>query len=114
MFDVRVHLDGLRCRPTAWLRARRDELVREQRRLHVEELAVTAVLDERDALGEDTAARDGVSERTVRQTRETARRLESLPQVAGAAHAGELSPEQLAPLTELADEVSDAEWARRA
>ena len=113
MFDVRAHLDELRCRPTPWLHARREELVREQRRLHVEELAVTAVLDERDALGDDTAAKDGVSEKTARQTRETARRLESVPKIADAAHAGELSSEQLTPLTDLADEASDAEWAQR-
>ena len=115
MFDVGDRLHELRCRPTVWLVARRDELVREQRRLRVEELAVTRVLDERGALDEATAAaRDGVSERTVRETVETARALESLPHVAAAAYAGELSPEQLGHVAALADEVSDAEWARRA
>src|SRR4051794_38751360 len=113
MFDLSEHLDELRCRPTGWLQARRDALVREQRRLRVEELAVTRVLDERGALDADVAARDGVSERTLRETVETARALEALPSVAAAAHAGALSPEQLAPVTQLADEGSDAEWAAR-
>jgi Domain of unknown function (DUF222) len=93
--------------------ARRDELVREQRRLRVEELAVTRVLDERDGLGDAMSARDGVSERTVRETVEMARALESLPHVAAAAYAGELSGEQLGHVAALADEASDAEWARR-
>jgi len=55
VFDIRDQLDELRCRPTEWLRARRVELVREERRLRVERLAVTRVLDERDALDEDLA-----------------------------------------------------------
>ena len=62
---------------------------------------------------DDTAAKDGVSERTARETRETARRLESIPKIANAAHGGELSSEQLTPLSDLADEDSDAEWAQR-
>jgi hypothetical protein len=113
MFDVSEQLDGLRCRPTEWLVARRDELVREQRRLHVEELTVTRVLDERGALDDSWAGRDGVSCRTVRETVETARALESLPAVAAAAHAGALSDEQLGSVCSLADAVSDAEWAQR-
>jgi hypothetical protein len=114
MFDLTDHLDGLRCRETHWLLAHREELVREQRRLRVEELAVTAVLDERGAFDEALACRDGVSARTVRETVETARALESLPEIAAAAHAGDLSSEQLAPVTVLADESTDAEWAHRA
>jgi hypothetical protein len=114
MFDMGQHLDELRCRPTKWLLARRDELVREQRRLRVEELAVTRVLDERGQVDESLAGRDGVSCRTARETVETARALESLPHVAAAAHAGELSDSQLAAVVQLADEESDAEWARRA
>ena len=51
-FDFRERVDELRCHETAWLRARRDELRREQQRLRVEELAVTRVLDERRALGD--------------------------------------------------------------
>ena len=114
-FDYRDLLHDLRCRPTDWLSRRREELLREQRRLHVEELAVVAVLDERGQLDPTAAAADdGVSARSIRETVETARRLEDLPEVAAAAHAGDISDEQLAPLTELADADSDAEWARRA
>jgi hypothetical protein len=113
-FDIARHLDGLRCRETDWLRHRREELVREQRRLHVEELAVLRVLDERRALDADLAARDGVTEKTLRAELETARALESLPEVAAAAHDGRLSAEQLAPVARLADETSDGEWAARA
>jgi hypothetical protein len=113
MFDVTDHLHELRRRPTEWLAERRRELVREQRRLRVEELAVTLVLDERGALDEGLAGRDGVSLRSVRETVETARALESLPCVAAAAHAGELSGEQLGHVAALADEASDAEWAVR-
>jgi predicted DNA-binding protein (UPF0251 family) len=108
-FDIAEHLDGLRCRETDWLRAHRAALVREQRRLHVEELAVLRVLDERRALDADLAARDGVAEKTMRAELETARALESLPEVAAAAHDGRLSAEQLAPVARLADETSDGE-----
>ncbi|MFI5054246.1 MAG: hypothetical protein ACHQDE_07785, partial [Acidimicrobiia bacterium] len=114
MFDVAGHLDELRCWPTPRLVARRDELVREQRRLHVEELTVLRVLDERGRVDATLAGRDGVSLRTVRESVETARALESLPAVAAAAHAGELSGEQLGPVVQLADESTDAEWAMRA
>jgi hypothetical protein len=114
MFDIRDHLDELRCRSTEWLRARRVELVGVQRRARVEELAVTRILDERQALDEDVAAQDGVSERSAREAKETARALERLPKVAAAAHAGRLSGEQLGPIAQLADERTDAEWAERA
>jgi hypothetical protein len=111
VFEISDRLDDLRCRETSWLRSRRAELVREQRRLRVEELAVTKVLDERDALDESVAGVDGVSARTARETIETARALESLPRVAAAAHAGDLSDEQLGGVIKLADEATDGEWA---
>ncbi len=111
MFEIAERLDELRCRETAWLRSRRAALVREQRRLRVEELAVTRVLDERDALDESVAGVDGISARAARDTLETARALESLPAVAAAAHAGALSGEQLGAVITLADETTDAEWA---
>jgi hypothetical protein len=82
--------------------------------LHTEELAVVRVLDERGKIDLTTACRDGVSERAVREAVETARALESLPAVAAAAYAGDLSSEQLGSVVKLADEDTDAEWARRA
>jgi hypothetical protein len=114
MFDVRDHLDGLRCRETEWLLAERVRVIREKRRLEVRELALTKVLDERGALGADLAGRDGVSARTVRTMLDTARRLEAVPEVVAAAWDGRLSAEQLAPVVELADEDCDREWAVRA
>ena len=114
MFDVVDHLDELRCWPTERLRARHDELLLEQRRLYAEDLAVLRVLDERHQVDDMLAAGDGVSTRTARETLETARALESLPAVAAAAYEGALSAEQLSAVTKLADEGSDAEWARRA
>ena len=54
-----------------------------------------------------------VSSRTARQTLEVARSLESTPAIAAAAHDGEISWEQLAPLTQVATPETDREWARR-
>src|SRR3954451_7735460 len=114
MFDVAGHLDELRCWPTERVVAERERALREQRRWRVRELAAIRVLDERGKVDVTMAARDGVSERTVRDTVETARALESLANVAAAAYAGDLSAEQLASVVTLADEESDAEWAARA
>ena len=113
MFDIADHLDELRSWPTDRLRRERDELVGEQRRLRTEELAVLRVLDERGRI-DPTLGERGESARTVRDKVETARALESLPEIAAAAYEGELSAEQLSAVTKLADEASDAEWARRA
>ncbi len=113
MFDVGRFLDELRCRTTPSLLAERDAVVAEQRRLRVRELALTRVLDERGAVDDALAARDGVSVRTVRETVECARALESLPAVAAAAYAGGLSDEQLHAVTQLADQDTDREWAAR-
>jgi hypothetical protein len=114
VFDYGSRLDQLRCHSTEWLEARRTELVAEQRRVWTEQLAVTAVLDERGRLGDAIAAGDGVSVRSWRDTVATARALEELPCLAAAAHAGTVSPEQLVPAARLADESTDAEWAKRA
>ena len=114
MFDLVERLDDLRCRETGWLLARRGELVREQRRLRVEELVVARVLDERGALDASVVAGDGVSARVACETVETARALESLPRVAAAAHDGDLSGEQLGQIVQLADPTTDADWAARA
>jgi len=117
MFDMAEHLTELRCHSTEWLRSRRAELVREQRALHVEQLAITRVLDERsaiDTITETMERRDGVAPRAVRAELETARALEVLPAIAAAAHAGDLSFDQLKPLVEIATPATDAEWAKRA
>jgi hypothetical protein len=106
--------DGLRSRETSWLRARRAELVQVQRRARADELAIVAVLDERGALDMCDAARSGVSARVERETLETARALDHLPAIATAAADGRLSDEQLVEVTQLADEITDAEWAERA
>jgi len=110
-FDFRERLDELRCHETAWLTVRREELRREQQRLRVEELAVVRILDERRAL--DVMPDPTVSTRTARETLEVARALESTPAIAGAAHEGRLSWEQLAPLARVATPETDREWARR-
>ena len=114
MFDYGARLDELRCHSTEWLAGRRVELVAEQRRLWAEQLAVTAVLDERGRTSDATATADGVSVRSWRDCVATARALEELPRLAAAAHAGAVSPEQLVPAARLADASTDEEWARRA
>ncbi len=110
-FDFRGRLDELRCHETPWLKARRDELRREQQQLRIEELAVVRILDERRAL--DVMPDPTVSSRTAKETLEVARALESTPAIAQAAHEGRLSWDQLAPLTKLASAETDREWARR-
>jgi hypothetical protein len=113
MFDVGSHLDDLRSWPTDRLVAHHEQLVREVRRLQLEDLDVLCVLDERGQI-DVSVGRDGESARTVREKVETARALESLPAVAAAAHSGVLSTEQLGEVVKFADEGSDAEWAWRA
>jgi hypothetical protein len=104
-------VDGFRGHETSWVRSRRDEVRREQRRLKVEELALTRVLDERQAL--DPMPEVAVPTSTAKATVEVARALESTPALADAAAAGELSWEQLEPLTRLATPATDGEWAQR-
>jgi HNH endonuclease len=110
VFDVVEHLDNLRSWPTDRLLACRDGLIREQRRLRMQELAVVRVLDERGRIDPGQAEREGVSARTVRDTIETARALELLPAV----YAGAFTSEQLGSVAALADESTDSEWAQRA
>ena len=113
MFDIADHLDELRCWPTDRLRRELDALMGEQRRLRTKELAVLRVLDERGQV-DATVEAAGESARTVRDKLDTARAIESLPEIAAAAYDGALSAEQLSSVTKLADQFSDAEWARRA
>ena len=113
-FDYGGLLDELRCHTTEWLQGRRGWLVREQRRLHVEELAVLRVLDERGRVDDSLAAKDGTSTRDVRRKRATARNLERQPNVANAAARGDLSGEQLDRVSDLVDPddpASDEHWA---
>ena len=113
MFDVADHLDELRSWSTNRLRAHHEHLVREKRRIELEDLDVLRVLDERGQI-DVSVGMDGESARTVREKVETARALASLPAIAAAAHAGSLSSEQLGEVVKLADQGSDAEWAARA
>ena len=71
-------------------------------------------LDERGQSIDALAAESGTSVRTMRENVEVARALESLPEIAAAAHDGLLSDEQLGSVVQLADEGSDAAWAQRA
>jgi hypothetical protein len=111
MFDALV--DEMRTHSTGWLRREREELIAHQRNLRTRELAVLRVLDERGQVDCSTGS-DGESARVVRDKVETARALESLPEIAAVAFDGGLSDEQLSEVVKLADESSDEEWARRA
>ena len=113
-FDYSELVDELRCHSTEWLEAARVEAVRERRRWRIRELAIVRVLDERGEVDDSMAGEDGVSVRDVRETRETARLLDERPEIAKAAHDGELSEEQLSAVTRLAEPADDAEWAQRA
>src|SRR5574341_20549 len=104
-------VDELRCHPSEWLREERSRVVGEQRRLKVRELAITKVLDERDA--RDPMPEASVPASTAKATVEVARALESTPALADAAVTGVLSWEQLEPLTRIATSETDQEWARR-
>jgi hypothetical protein len=110
MFDALV--DELRAHTTEWLRRERDRLVAQQRNLRTREMAVLRVLDERGQV-DCSIGSNGESAQIVRDKVETARALESLPQIASVAMEGRLSDEQLSSVTRLADEGSDAEWAHR-
>jgi hypothetical protein len=111
MFDALV--DELRSHTTEWLRREREALVAQQRTLRTREMAVLRVLDERGQVDISIGAA-GESARVVRDKVETARALESLPEIAAVAFDGGLSDEQLSSVVKLADEWSDAEWAHRA
>jgi len=104
----------LRCWDTDRLRAERERVIVERRKLRTRELALTRVLDERDALAKDQAARDGETEAESKRKRETAKKLEHLPNLGNAAMNGELSSGQLDPAADLADEDSDEEITERA
>jgi len=104
----------LRCWDTDRLRGERERVIVGRRKLRTRELALTRVLDERDALAKDQAAQDGETEAESRRKRETAKKLEQLPNLGAAAMNGELSSGQLDPAADLADEDSDEEITERA
>ena len=101
--------DELRCQDTEQVRAGREEAIREQRKWRTRELAHTLVLDERDALAKDQAARDGETESKSQRKRRTAKKLEHRPNLGNAAMNGELSEDQLDPATDLVDDDEDDE-----
>lgn len=107
-------LFDLRTWDTDRLRVERERVIVERRKLRTRELALTRVLDERDALAEDQAAKDGETEAQSRRKRETAKKLEDLPILGNAAMDGELSDEQLEPAADLADEDTDEDVAATA
>jgi hypothetical protein len=109
-------LNDLRCHSTEWLEELREWLVREQRRLAVEELGVLAVLGERGAVDDSLAGKDGTRTRDVRRKRKTAEKLKRQPKLAKAAARGKLSEEQLNHASDLAGNDPDADdhWANNA
>ena len=109
MNNFRGLCDELRCWDTDRLREQREVELREARRHDARALAMLRILDERAALAKDQAARDGMTETSWKRQRDIARKLEQLSYLGDAALHGDLSPEQLAPAAELADEDSDAE-----
>jgi hypothetical protein len=111
MFDALV--DEMRTHNTVWLRREREQLIAQQRNLRTRELAVLRVLEERGQVDCSTGS-DGESARVVRDKVETARALESLPEISAVAFDGRLSDEQLTEVVRLADSESDAERAVRA
>src|SRR5574341_700007 len=91
-FDFSARVDALRCQSTDWLKAHVADCRREQERWWLEELAATRVLDDREALGPIPDATQ--SARTNRTNLAVARELESLPEIAAAAHEGRISKDQ--------------------
>ena len=104
----------LRTWDTDRLRAERERVVVERRKLRTRELALTRGLDEREAIPEDQPARDGETEREAKRKRELAKKLEQLPALGNAAMDGRLSDGQLEPAVSLADEDSDEDVAASA
>jgi hypothetical protein len=101
------------------LRTAAEELGRAIAALAHQQRRVLCLIDERKAYTADgsrdaadwAAGRLGVSRRAAVDEIEVARRLESLPALAAAAAAGELSPEQAKPAVAVADAATDAAWA---
>ncbi|HEX4778087.1 MAG TPA: DUF222 domain-containing protein [Acidimicrobiia bacterium] len=119
-FEQRELLARLRECPTEELKVAFGQLDALENAVRVQRLRVLAVLDERDAHGDDgaldmegwVAAQSLVTRPHAVQQVATARKLEELPCIAAVAARGELSWDQLVPLAELADAKSDEQWAR--
>jgi len=110
-YEFAARIDAMRCHSTKALRSMVADARREQQRWYLEELAAARFLDDRHAL--DAMPDLTVSALTAKTNREVARSLESLPAVAAAAWSGDLSKDQLVPVTEVATPATDSEWARR-
>ena len=110
-YEFAVRIDAMRCHSTKALRSMVADARREQQRWYLEELAAARFLDDRHAL--DAMPDLTVSALTAKTNREVARSLESLPAVAAAAWSGDLSKDQLVPVTEVATPATDSEWAQR-
>ena len=72
--NFRELCDELRCWDTDRLVEFRERALREARRHEGQALAAMRVLDERDALAKDQAARDGVTETNWKRQRDIARK----------------------------------------
>jgi hypothetical protein len=94
MFDALV--EELRTHTTEWLRREREELIAQQRNLRTREMAGLRVLDERGQVDVSVGAK-GESARVVREEVETARALESLPEIAAVAFDGGFSDKRAPP-----------------
>jgi len=112
-YDYEELCNTLRCRTSATLHLERTTAIAEQRWWRLRELAITAVLDERGQIDDSTAGKDGTTTKTARRTRKTAAKLKRQPKIANAAAKGNLSPEQLDKVSDLAgdDPEADRLWA---
>jgi len=111
-FDFAAEIDALRVHSTKELRKIVKDERRVQQRSKLRELGALRLLDEREELVQVRDA--GTDARSTKADVATARALETQPKIAAAAHAGDLSLDQVRPLVQLATPETDGEWARRA
>jgi hypothetical protein len=118
--DVSTSVDRYRTMGTGPLVDAYRRLAGLRRAIEAQQLAVLAVLHEREAGRADgcldteqrVAAVDVVPAAEARATVATARALKALPAIAAAAERGELSRAQLVPLASVASAESDERWAK--
>ncbi|HEX4776516.1 MAG TPA: DUF222 domain-containing protein [Acidimicrobiia bacterium] len=121
-FEQSEFLARLRSCPTEELKVAFGQLDALENAVRVQRLHVLAVLDERDAGGDDgaldtegwVAAQSLVTRPHAVQQVATARKLEELPRIAEVAARGELSWDQLVPLAQIATAKDDGWWADNA